>query len=65
MSEENKTPLELKTQGLKNPSPIGTQRNPVSSPDERKNPVEKELEERKMHEQELEIGKANRESESE
>ena len=31
---------------MKNPSPIGTQQNPVSNPREATNPVEEELEER-------------------
>jgi hypothetical protein len=47
---------------LKNPSPIGTQHNPVSSPRETTNPVEEELAEQKKSKREQEERRA-RESE--
>ena len=49
---------------MKNPSPIGTQHNPVSNPDESRNPVEEALEEREKFKREHDIDEADGEEKS-
>ncbi len=46
MSDKRNNAPEKEADQMKNPSPIGTQHNPVSSPRETTNPVEEDLAER-------------------
>lgn len=55
MSDQRNNAPDKETERLKNPSPIGTQQNVVSSPRETTNPVEEDLAEReKVQRQEKE-----------
>lgn len=58
MSDKRKNAPDEETGRLKNPSPIGTQHNPVSSPGDTSNPVEKELAEREKFQREEERRRA-------
>jgi hypothetical protein len=60
MSEKRNNIRSKETNGLKNPSPIGTQQNPVSNPAETSNPVEQELAEREKFQREEEKRRAEK-----
>jgi hypothetical protein len=59
MSEKRRKAPDEEIRRLKNPSPIGTQQNPVSSPGEAGNPVEEELAEREKVRREEERRRAD------
>lgn len=62
MNENNKRDKE--DNRLKNPSPIGTQQNPVSNPDDSQNRVEEDLEEREKFKREHNIDEEDGEKKS-
>lgn len=60
MSDKKHAAPDTEIDHLKNPSPIGSQHNPVSSPREESNPVKDELAEREKYKRQQEERRAKK-----